>query len=74
MADELLYAAHTDLLVLGIGESEVLAIADAEDFADNPDLLDIVRITPDAAAYVEDGGDCRGLVLGNDDVFRLRPR
>ena len=74
MSTELLFATHTDLLVLGVGESEALAIEDASVFADDVDLLQTARITPDAAAYVESGGDCRGLTLGEDDVFRLRPR
>lgn len=66
------FAAHTDLLVLGVGSTADEAYADAEKHHADPDLLDIVRIEDDAAAYVERGGDCRGLTLGEDDILRLR--
>lgn len=66
------FAAHTDLLVLGVGSTEEEAYADAEKHDADPDLLAIDKIEDDAAAYVERGGDCRGLKLGKDDILRLR--
>lgn len=70
------YAAHTDLLVLGVGETEHEALADAINHgAEDKELLDVVLITDDAANYVEAGGDCRGLTMGDnfgEDCFRLR--
>lgn len=69
------YAVHTDLLVLGIGETEDAALVDALIHgAEDETLLNLALITDDAAAYVEAGGDCRGLTLGDnfgDDCFRL---
>ena len=70
------YAVHCDLLVLGIGETEDEAFLNAESHgAELNDTLSAALITEDAAAYVQGGGDCRGLVLGSnfgEDCFRLR--
>jgi hypothetical protein len=72
--DRSLYAAHTDGLVLGLGDTEETAISDATIWGGvSEELLDICRIDPDAADYVRHGGDCRGLNLGEDDIFRLQP-
>ncbi len=58
------YAAHTDHLVMGVGETEALALADAEAHgSEDETLLDTCEISDAAAAYVERGGDCRALTL-----------
>lgn len=56
------YAAHTDRLVLGVGDTPEAALADAElNGAENESLLDICEISEPAAEYVQRGGDCRAL-------------
>ena len=65
-------AAHTDGLVLGLGDTESAALADAElHGAECLDLIDFEPITREAASYVSRGGDCRGLVL-SETGFSLR--
>ena len=68
----MMYAVHCDLLVLGIGKTEDEALADAlAHGAEDDGELSFDRILDDAARYVERGGDCRGLTLCKDGVFRL---
>ena len=73
-----MFAAHCDLLVLGVGASAPLAYADAEAHGAEAEGLDVLPITGPAARYVQAGGDCRGLELRmtpeGDDYFDLRDR
>ena len=71
------YAAFCDALVLGVGDTPSDALNDAAGYCDYPDdECSIALITPEAAIYVENGGDSRGLVLGETSagswIFRLR--
>ena len=56
----MLYAVHTDRLIVGIGAT--VTDADADDHGSELADLDLCEISDRAAAYVRGGGgDCRGL-------------
>ena len=72
-----MFAVHTDGLVMGVGETEALAYANAESHGSEDDsLLNLCEITDDAARYVKKGGDCRALIFridaNGEDVIMLR--
>jgi hypothetical protein len=72
------FAAHTDCLVLGVGDTEAEAFADAEAHgSEDETLLATCAITDAAAGFVIAHGDCRGLSFvdfGDETIIALRKR
>ena len=71
----MLYAVHTDRLIVGIGATVTDAYADADDHGAELAELDLCEISDRAAASVRNGGDCRALhwtvLRSGDEIANL---